>query len=89
VLTAAGGGNVSETAAVRPGITTMTTTTTIQLLPRRSSEVGAVLLPEASSPSPSQKRSEKTEKGKGKGKQPKSPSSHGKVFRPDRLVSKR
>jgi hypothetical protein len=55
-------------------------------LPRRSSAVGEMLLPEASSPSPSQKRSDKTEKGKGK--QPKSPSSRGKVFRSERLVSK-
>jgi hypothetical protein len=90
VLTAAGGGgggsNVSETASVRSGITTMTTTTTIQLLPRRSSAVGEMLLPEASSPpSPSQKRNDKTEKGKGKRR--KSPS-RGKVFRPERLVSK-
>lgn len=90
VLTAdGGGGNVSETAPVRPEITTMTTTTTVQLLPRRSSEVGAMLLPEASSSSALQKRGEKTEKGKGKEKQSKSPSSRGKVFRPDRLVSKR
>ncbi|KAF8500373.1 hypothetical protein F5888DRAFT_1380061 [Russula emetica] len=95
VLTAAaaGGGDVSpETASVRPGITTMTTTTTIQLLPRRSSAAGEMLLPaEASSPSPSRRRSDKTEKGKGKGKgkQPKSSSSsRGKVFRPERLVSK-
>jgi hypothetical protein len=87
VLTAAGGGNVSETASLRSGITTMTTTTRIQLLPRRSSAGGEMLLPEASSPpSPSQKRSDnKTEKGKGK--QRKSPS-RGKVFRPERLVSK-
>ena len=88
VLTAASGGgnNASETASVRSGITTMTTTTTIQLLPRRSSAGGEMLLPEASSPpSPSQKRSDKTEKGKGK--QRKS-SSRGKVFRPERLVSK-
>ena len=85
-LTAAGssGGNVSETTSVRPGITTMTTTTTI-LLPRRTSAVGDMLLPESSSPSPSsQKRSDKTEKEKGKGKQPKSPSSRGKVFRPSK-----
>jgi hypothetical protein len=54
-------------------------------LPRRAS-AGEVFLPEASSPSsPSQKRSDKTEKGKGK--QRKS-SSRGKVFRPERLVSK-
>ena len=86
VLTA--GGNVSETASVRSGVTTMTTTTTIQLLPRRSSVVDEMLFPEeASSPSPSHKRSDKAEKGKGK--QPKSPSSRGKVFRSDRLVSKR
>lgn len=91
--TAGGSSNVSETASVRPGITTMssmTTTTTIQLLPRRSSAVGEMILSEASPPSPSQKRSDKTEKEKGKGKQPKSPSYRGKVFRPaDRLVSKR
>jgi hypothetical protein len=92
VLTAAGGRNVSsETAPVRPGITTMTTTTTIpiQLLPRRSSVGGEMLLPEASSsssPSPSRKRSDKAEKGKGK-QQPKRPS-RGKVFRSERLVCK-
>ena len=81
-----GGGNVSETASVRSGVTTMTTTTTIQLLPRRSSTAGGeMLLPEASSPPPSQKRSDKSEKGKGK--QRKNPS-RGKVFRPERLVSK-
>ena len=84
VLTVAGG-NGSETASVRPGITTMTTTTMIPLLPRRTSAGGEMLLPEASSPSPSQKRCDKTEKGKGK--QPKSPY-RGKVFRPERLVSK-
>ena len=81
-----GGGNGSETASVRPGITTMTTTTRIQLLPRRSSAGGEMLLPEASSPpSPSQKRSDKTEKGKGKQRKN---LSRGKVFRPERLVSK-
>ena len=84
--TSTSAGNVSETASVRPGVTTMTTTTTIQLLPRRSSVGGEMLLPEASSPSPSQKRGDRSEKGKGK--QPKSPSSRGKVFRPERLVSK-
>ena len=83
---AAGGGNVSETASVRSGVTTMTTTTTIQLLPRRSSTAGGeMLLPEASSPPPSQKRSDKSEKGKGKQRKN---SSRGKVFRPERLVSK-
>ena len=66
------------------GITTMTTTTTtIQLLPRRSSVAGETQLPEVGSPS--RKRSDKAEKGKGK--QAKSPS-RGKVFRPERLVSK-
>ncbi len=82
-----GGGNVSEMASIRSGITTTrTTTTTIQLMPRRSSAAGEMLLPEASSlSSPSQKKSDKTEKGKGK--QAKTPS-RGKVFRPERLVSK-
>jgi hypothetical protein len=82
-----GGGNVSETASIRSGITTTrTTTTTIQLMPRRSSAAGEMLFTEASSlSSPSQKKSDKTEKGKGK--QAKSPS-RGKVFRPERLVSK-
>ena len=85
--TSASAGNVSETASVRPGVTTKTTTTTIQLLPRRSSAGGEMLLPETSSPSPSQRRGDRSEKGKGK--QPKSPSSsRGKVFRPERLVSK-
>jgi len=55
-------------------------------MPRRSSAAGEMLLPEASSlSSPSQKKSDKTEKGKGK--QAKTPS-RGKVFRPERLVSK-
>jgi hypothetical protein len=49
-------------------------------LPRRSSVGGETLLPETSSPS--RKRSDE-----GKGKQAKSPS-RGKVFRPERLVSK-
>lgn len=80
VLAAANGGASPDTAS---GITTMTTTTTIQLLPRRSSVAGETLLPEAGSPS--RKRYDKAVKGKGK--QSKN-SSRGKVFRPERLVSK-
>ncbi len=79
------GGNASETASIRSGITTMTTTTTIPLLPRRGS-TGCELL-DASSSSSSQKRGDKAEKEKGKGKQAKG-SSRGKVFRSERLVSK-
>lgn len=80
--TSALGGAGSDAAPIRPGITTTTTTTTttIPLLPRRSSVGGETLLPETGSPS--RKRSDK-----GKGKQAKSPS-RGKVFRPERLVSK-
>ena len=85
------GSGASDTASMRSGITTITSTTTIQLPPpRRSSVAGeTTLLPEASPPS--RKRRDKTEKekekGKGKGKQSKSPT-RGKVFRPERLVSK-
>ena len=84
------GSGASDTASMRSGITTMTSTTTIQLPPpRRSSVAGeTTLLPETSPPSRKRRdKAEKKEKGKGKGKQAKSPT-RGKVFRPERLVSK-
>jgi len=70
-----------------PVMTTTTTTSTIQLLPHRSSMGGEVQLSDASSPS--QKRGDKAGKGKRKGKvkQTKSPT-RGKTFSPERLVSK-
>ena len=67
-----------------PVMTTTTTTSTIQLLPHRSSMGGEVPLSDASVSS--QKR-DKAGKGKGKVKQTKSPT-RGKTFSPERLVSK-
>jgi len=75
----------SSTISGYGAVTTSTTTTTIQLLPRQSSMSGDALVSEASSPS--QKRGDKAGKGKGKAKEAKSPT-RVKAFSPERLVSK-